>query len=69
MPGAGATDPANLQAHARAQLGQSRELEQARRVTPHHSLGGRGCQDSSFGTQAIRVFVEKGLHILNICCS
>jgi hypothetical protein len=52
MPGAGATDPVDLQAHARAQLGLSRELEQARRVTPHPSLGGGGCQKSSFGTQA-----------------
>ena len=37
-----AVDPAELQAHARAQLGLSRELEQARRVTSHPSHGGGG---------------------------
>ena len=42
MPGAGATDPADLQAHARAQLGLSRQLEQTSRVAPHPCLGGGG---------------------------
>jgi hypothetical protein len=42
MPGAGATDNADLQAHARAQLGLSRQLEQTRRVAPHPCLGGGG---------------------------
>ena len=42
MPGLGATDPADLQAHARAQLGLSPQLEQTRRETPHPSLGGGG---------------------------
>jgi len=42
LPSVSATDPADLQAHARAQLGLSRELEQARRVTPHPSHGGGG---------------------------
>jgi hypothetical protein len=37
-----AVDPADLQAHACAQLGLSRELEQARRVMPHPSHGGGG---------------------------
>ena len=31
MPGAGATDPADIRAQARAELGLSRELEQTRR--------------------------------------
>ncbi len=47
MPGAGATDPANLQAQARAQLGLSRELEQTRRMTPHPSHGCGGGVDVS----------------------
>jgi hypothetical protein len=42
MPGAGATDPADLQAHARAHLGLSRQLEQTRRVAPHPCIGGGG---------------------------
>ena len=42
MPGSGATDPADLQAHARAHLGLSRQLEQMRRETTHPSHGGRG---------------------------
>jgi hypothetical protein len=42
MPGPGATDPADLRAHARAHLGLSRQLEQTRRETPHPSRGGRG---------------------------
>ena len=37
-----ATDPADLQVHARAQLGLSRQLEQTRRVAPHPCLGGGG---------------------------
>ena len=42
MPGPGATDPADLQAHARANLGLSRQLEQTRREAPHPFHGGRG---------------------------
>ena len=42
MPGLGAKDPANNDAHARAELGFSRQLEQPRRTTPHPSLGGSG---------------------------
>ena len=34
MTGAGATDPADIRAQARAELGLSRELEQTRRVKP-----------------------------------
>ena len=42
MPGPGVTDPADLQAHARANLGLSRQLEQTRREAPHPFHGGRG---------------------------
>lgn len=40
MPAAGATDPADLVARARAELGFSRQLQQERRVAPHPSGGG-----------------------------
>ena len=42
MPAIGATDPADVRAQARAELGLSRELEQTRRVNPSPSLGGGG---------------------------
>ena len=42
MPDLGATDPADLEAKARAELGFSRQLEQPRRVAPHPFLGGTG---------------------------
>jgi hypothetical protein len=42
MPGLGATDPADLEAQARAELGFSRRLEQPRRVAPPPRFGGTG---------------------------
>ena len=42
MPALGATDPADMEAKARAELGFSRQLEQPRRVAPHPFLGGTG---------------------------
>ena len=42
MPGLGATDPADLEAQARAELGFSRQLEQPRRITPPPRIGGSG---------------------------
>jgi hypothetical protein len=42
MPDLGATDPADLEAKARAELGFSRQLEQPRRVAPQPFLGGTG---------------------------
>ncbi len=42
MPDPGATDPADLQARACAQLGLTRQLEQTRREAPHPRRGGRG---------------------------
>ncbi len=40
MPALGVTDPADLEAKARAELGFSRQLKQSWRVAPHPSLGG-----------------------------
>ena len=40
MPAIGATDPADLVAKARADLGFSRQLEQTRRIAPHPRHGG-----------------------------
>ena len=42
MPGLGATDPADLEAQARAELGFSRRLEQPRRISPYPGFGGSG---------------------------
>ena len=42
MPAIGATDPADLEAQARAELGFSRLLEQTRRVAPSPHFGGGG---------------------------
>ena len=42
MPGAGATDPADIQAQACAELDLSRELDQTHHVKPSPSLGGGG---------------------------
>ena len=43
MPGGlGATDPADLEAKARAELGFSRRLEQPRRISPYPGFGGSG---------------------------
>jgi hypothetical protein len=42
MPGIGATDPADLEAQARAELGFSRRLEQPRRISSYPGLGGGG---------------------------
>ncbi len=42
MPDLGATDPADLEAKARVDLGFSRQLEQPRRVAPQPFLGSTG---------------------------
>ena len=42
MPAIGGTDPADLVARARAELGFSRQLEQPRRITPPPRIGGSG---------------------------
>jgi hypothetical protein len=38
MPDPGATDPADLQAPARVQLGLTRQLEQTHHETPHRMM-------------------------------
>ena len=40
MPDLGATDPANIHAQARRELGLTRQVEQTRRVAPHPRGGG-----------------------------
>jgi hypothetical protein len=40
MPGLGATDPADLEAQACAELGFSRQLEHPRRMSPYPGVGG-----------------------------
>ena len=42
MPALGGTDPADLVARARAELGFSRQLGQSRRITPPPRIGGSG---------------------------
>ena len=42
MPDLGATDPADLEAKARAELGFSRQLDQPRQIASHPVLGGTG---------------------------
>ncbi len=42
MPAIGATDPADLEAKARVELGFSQQLEQLQRVSPPPSFGGSG---------------------------
>ncbi len=42
MSGIGATDPADLEAQACAELGFSRRLEQPRRISPYPGNGGSG---------------------------
>ena len=48
MPGLGATDPADLDARARAELGLSRQVQQPRRVAPHPNRGGSRGYDVFF---------------------
>jgi len=42
MPAIGATDPANLEAQACAEMFFSRQLEQPRRISPYPGVGGSG---------------------------
>ncbi len=56
MPGIGATDPANLVAQARAELGFSRRLEQPRRILPYPGLGGGGGYDVWYREQQLQRF-------------
>ncbi len=56
MPGLGATDPADLEAQARAELSFSRRLEQPRRILPYPGLGGGGGYDVWYREQQLQRF-------------
>ena len=56
MPSLGATDPADLQAQARAELGFSRQLEQPRRTSPHPRSAGSGGYPQWFREQQLQRF-------------
>jgi hypothetical protein len=56
MPGLGATDPANLKAQARVELGFSRRLEQPRRISPYPGLCSGGGYDVWYHEQQLHRF-------------
>jgi hypothetical protein len=56
MPGLGATDPADLEAQACAELGVSRRLEQPRRISPYPGLSGGGGYDVWYREQQLQRF-------------
>jgi hypothetical protein len=72
MPGLGATDPANLEAQAHAELGFSRRLEQPRRILLYPGIGGSGGYAVWYREQQLQRFdtgeaieivkLTKGLH-------
>ena len=64
MPGLGATDPADLEAQARAELGFSRRLEQPRRISPYPGLGGGGGYDVWYREQQLQRFnASEGINV------
>jgi hypothetical protein len=56
MPGLGVTDPADLKAQARAELGFSWRLEQPRRISPFPGLDGGGGYDVWYREQQLQRF-------------
>ncbi len=56
MPALGATDTADLQAQACAELGFSRQLKQHRRTSPHPTLGGSGGYVQWFREEQLQKF-------------
>jgi hypothetical protein len=56
MPGIGATNPANLEAQACAELGFSRWLKQPQRILPYSGLGGGGGYDVWYRKQQLQRF-------------
>jgi hypothetical protein len=70
MPDPGATDPADLQAHACAQLGLTWQLEQIRRKMPHPRRGGRGYNTWFRQVQLAKVAAGKDVDVSmsSLCC-
>jgi hypothetical protein len=56
MPGLWVTDPADLKAQARAELGFSRRLKQPRRISPYPGLGGGSGYDVWYCKQQLQRF-------------
>jgi hypothetical protein len=67
MPDPEATDPTDLQARARAQLGLIRQLEQTRREMPHPCRGGRGYDTWSCQEQLAKVAAGKAVDVSEGC--
>jgi hypothetical protein len=63
MPDPGATDPADLQARARAQLGLTRQLKQTSRKTPHPCRGGRGYDTCFRQEQLVKAAAGKAVDV------
>jgi hypothetical protein len=67
MPDPGATDPADLQARARAQLGLIWQLKQTRREMPHPCRGGRGYDTWFRQEQLAKVAAGKAVDVSKGC--
>jgi hypothetical protein len=64
MPDPGATESMDLQAHASAQLGPTRQLEQTRCETPHPCRSDRGYDTSFHQEQLAKVAAGKDVNVL-----
>ena len=56
MPDLGATDPADLEAQARAELGFSRRLKQPQKILPYPGVGGSGSYAVWYREQQLQRF-------------